>query len=189
MQCRITVKKGEGYRKIIFTSAKKVVEYEFHEATLKELLQHRMSGNPGVVYKEEDKVYYSDLQPDTEFCFVGANWKHICGKSGIECKHLSTASDECGGCAKVRDVFLSTYAVKNARSLINAKMLEKYDFVKQGIEVFNSQNFILNISVCSNYEKVEPREATTLELTEPQKMWAEIDKKQKAEEYNKRYSN
>lgn len=189
MQSRIVITKGEGYRKITFTTSKNVVEYEFHEITLKELLRRRMSGNPGVVYKDEEKVYYSDLQPGTESYFAGTGWKHICSQSGKECKHLSAASEENGGCAKVRDIFISTYAVKSPRSLKNAKMLEKYDFVKEGIEIFNSQHYSLNVSSCANYVKMAPRAANTLELTEPQKMWAEDDKKRKLEEHNKRYSN
>ena len=184
---RTTIEKLEGRRNIIFTTSKNVVKYEFQEVTLKELLRYRRSGVPGVVYKEGNSLFYADFQAGTENCFAGAVCNHVCGKAGSECKHLSTASDEKGGCAKVRDVFIPSFHHMNAISIAQGKMLEKYDFIENGIEIFNSPHFLLNVTRCRRYEKVEPRETSATELTASQKMWNEYEQAQRKEDYARRY--
>lgn len=187
MAYRVHVIKSEGSRKLVFNTSKKVVEYTLNEVTLKELFRHRLSGVAGVVYKEGEKLFYADFIDGTETCFSRINCNHICGKSSAECKYLSAKSDENGGCAKVRDSFVPSYYNKGSHVFVTGKMIEKYDFIEEGIEIFNSIHFLLNVVKCKNYKKVEPRTIDLTELTAPQKFWAECEEKSRKEALAKRY--
>ena len=185
MSYKTTIEKHGDSLNIIFTTSKGVVKYEFQKVTVEELLAHRRSGVPGVVFKDENSFYYAKLIDGMEKYF---NSIHICGKSGSECKHLSTASDENGGCAKVRDVFLPTYFNKNSVTISGAKMIEKYHFIRSGIEIFNSAHFMLNVSKCNRYEKVAPRTNSANDLSLSQQMWNEDDERRRKEAYLNRYA-
>lgn len=186
----ISIERSEGCRNVKFTTAKRNFEVEFREITQEELMKHRISGKPGVVMKDDDKIFYAEYQRGMSIYLRCMTSKHVCGQSGRECKRFSTASDCNGGCAKVRDLFITAYA-QNTRNFAKAhsqsKRIEKYEFVREGFEIFNSPHYMLLVTKCSNYVKIAPRNITTVELNAAQKLWHEDDERRKKEAYERRY--
>lgn len=186
----ISIERRESCRVVKISTAKRNFEVEFREITPEELMERRISGQPGVVMKDADKIFYAEYQRGMSVYFRYMTSKHVCGQSGRECKRFSTASDCNGGCAKVRDLFITAYAqnIRNsAKAHSQSKRIEKYEFIDEGFEIFNSSHYMLLVTKCSNYERVAPRNITTVDLNAAQKLWHEDDERRRKEAYEKRY--
>ena len=175
----------ENGRVIKLISAKGTLEYDFREIDEETLLSYRMSEKTGIVMKEGEKLFFSESDKNAKT--LVRDIPHMCGKVGCECKRLSAASDENGGCAKVRDASLTLSERNNKIATKRSKRIEKYPFVECGFEMINNEDGFLVIAKCSNYEKVPPRSTDTSTLSAPHKMWEEDDIRRRKEAEARKY--
>ena len=123
-------------------NVKTVMSYDLVEVTPEELAVYRKSGIPSFVLKVEGKLYYTSIPSDLNLVGSSILGEHQCAVVGHECKRLSAASDEHGGCAKVRDC---------------CQRIERYPWITKGYETFNTSNNCFLVVQCEHYEKCPPR--------------------------------
>lgn len=100
-----------------------------------QLEEYRNSNIPGFVLKDKDTYYYAEIR-DLEVDVDDIIGEHKCSFGKYCCKHLSAASDDDGGCAKVRGL---------------SNNIEKYDFITLGYETFNTTHDVFTVLKCSHY--------------------------------------
>lgn len=161
----------DGIQKLIFTEFKSVKDqlgnkktvlknqYQFYLKMIskEELLTKRLSKKPGFVYKIGDFFFYTDLPKAVTPSDSFANSKHICSAQGVPCcTHLSAKADEEGGCAKVRDIPMEFYQIEYPEKLLSyvkdSNRIEKYDFITEGYETFNTSNNIFVVLDCEHVQ-------------------------------------
>lgn len=123
-------------------------EYQFHEVSCKELLQHRLSQKPGIVYKFDNRFFYASvpgtLKINSQEKSLGT---HLCGKN---------CSKVCAGCPRTADLTVQ-YQMREEKcfyeAVMNSWRIEKYDFIVEGIEAFNMEcsNEALLVFKCKHY--------------------------------------
>lgn len=129
---------------------KEVVEhmpFNLVEVTSEELAGYRRSGISSFVLKVDGKLYYSKIPNNISFVSSNILVAHSCATAGKECQRLSAASDEQGGCAKVRD---------------RSKRIEKYPWITTGYETFNTKHDSFVVVNCLHYEKCPPRKKLSI---------------------------
>lgn len=127
----------------------KKTEYPLSPVTTSDVLVSRLSGKTGIVLKVGKLLYFSEIPKDIHLVGQTQIGRHLCSN----CQNMSAAADCDGGCAKVRDpnfIQRNDY-VDILSKMIASKRVEKYDFVLDGIEVFNSEQDALLIRRCANY--------------------------------------
>lgn len=135
----------------------KKVEVDYYPLTHiseEELLQKRASKIPGFVYKVNNNLFYTSLPNNLSFPYYD---KHICSssKSSHVCKRLMSLEDSEGGCVKVKDRSFEYYNqnIRSIRCLKHSKRIEKYDFITEGFETFNTTGYnIFIVLSCKNHE-------------------------------------
>lgn len=160
--------------------------FPLHKVSEEKLLELRIAGKPGFVAKYEGKYYYTPIPKNMRFVTQTTMWKHVCGKSGAECSRLSAASDEDGGCAKVRDLTVENYlsaGYELREAVILSKRIEKYDFITMGFESFNTAQDSFVVAACEHYKKEEKKEHTGLsvyhtKLALAQYVWPELSREE-----------
>lgn len=119
------------------------VSFDLVEITPDELAKRRKSGISSFVLKTNGTLYYTQVPKDINFVGFTLLGSHLCSLVGSECRRLSAASDNNGGCEKVRDLY---------------KCIEKYPWITKGYETFNTELDVFAVIRCSHYEKCPPRE-------------------------------
>lgn len=122
--------------------------YPLREVTAKELFTLRISEIPGIVYKKNDKLFYSEI-PGT----ISLNNKsgyfnhHSCG---------NYCSKVCTECPRTFDLSVSYQqrlgTASFPKAVFDSWRIEKYAFIREGLETFNmydSDEFI--VLQCDNY--------------------------------------
>ena len=89
--------------KELISENKEPHHFPLREISAKEISKYRKSEVPSFVLKIGSKLYYTEI-PNISFIGVNLLGLHKCALSGMECRRLSAASDEEGGCAKVRNL-------------------------------------------------------------------------------------
>ena len=136
--------------------------FSLTEITAKELAAYRRSGKPGFVLKYGGNLYYTSVPKKLNFVSSTILGEHRCA----ECHHLSAASDEAGGCAKVRDY---------------SKNIERYSWITTGYETFNTNHNVFVVVNCQHYEEFPPqkklsiKETNRLRLGLAQFMWEWVE--------------
>lgn len=125
----------------IMQREKDVHIFELSEITSDELIEHRKSGKPSFVYKVDNKYYYCEIPYNLNLVGTTFLGQHLCGCVGHECNRLSAASDEEGGCAKVRG---------------RSRGIERYPWITKGYETFNTGYGAFVVLECEHYEKMKP---------------------------------
>lgn len=122
--------------------------YQLRPVTAQELLELRLSMKPGLVYKQEDSLFYTDIPDDLSISGKG-NFKHMCNKDCVEVGF---------NCPRTRDLttsFQMRIGQPFVRAVKKSWRIEKYPFIKEGIESFNMKNsydaFI--VIECIHYQK------------------------------------
>ena len=118
------------------------LSFNLTEVTPAQLNEYRKSGVSSFVLKKDGKLYYTSIPHNLSFVSSTVLGKHICAVQNHECKHLSAASDELGGCAKVRE---------------GARRIERYPWITTGYETFNTLNDSFVVVNCLHYEQCPPR--------------------------------
>ncbi len=115
--------------------------FDLVEVTPKELAIYRKKGIPSFVLKVDANLYYGIIPAGLSFVGCDILGPHRCAAIGQECNRLSPASDEEGGCAKVRN---------------HAKYIERYPWITSGYETFNTKHDFFVVAKCLHYEKCPP---------------------------------
>lgn len=136
----------------VVTMGKK--EYKLREVSEKELFKLRLKGNPGLVFKDNNQLWYTEL-PDDRIRFTAEERKaisHRCSSEYECCSRLSAELDPIG-CACVRDESFSKYRKSPHHRKDRCEMcmrIEKYSFITYGIETFNMVEDNLKVISCKN---------------------------------------
>ena len=125
-------------------------QYPMYKVSEKELMNHRLSKIPGVVYKKGSTLFYTTI-PNTlnlNTDFERSNGKHACGE------HCTMV---CRGCPRTRDFTVNSqirFGKTFARAVNDSWRIEKYPFVLEGIESFNmgTTSEACLIMSCENYK-------------------------------------
>ncbi len=125
----------------------------FSKISVDEIFEKRIGNTPGLVLKKNQEYFFTEIPADLG-CFGIA--KHKCYCNGHLCKKLSAKDDLHGGCVKVRDIPIEAFSKKSKQKLKNACRIEKYDFITEGIESFNTKNNFFIVIECTHYEKSNP---------------------------------
>ncbi len=138
-------------------------EYEFREVTAEELLKLRLSGTPGIAYKFDESLYYTEVPGDLKINRVDdSNGVHLCGKN---------CTKVCAGCTRVRDLTVAFQLRMNKEfpyTVLDSWRIEKYDYVQEALEAFNmyQQNDGCTVYRCANYEEAPPRVSKRVSTTD-----------------------
>lgn len=112
------------------------------EVSSEALADYRKKGIPSFVLKTDGKLYYSAIPDNISFVSSTILGAHQCAIAGKECRRLSAASDEDGGCEKVRNY---------------SKYIERYSWITTGYETFNTKQDSFVVAKCLNYKKCPHR--------------------------------
>lgn len=178
---KLNLKKAKKYEIISKKEVSKEVEdlsFTLKPVTVAELAAYRNDDIPSFVLVENGEFYWSKIPGDISFYnskLLGGI--HLCSESKHECSRLSAASDELGGCAKVRN---------------KATGIEKYPWITSGYETFGTSNDSLFVGSCSHYEvciqkppmSVEARNRAKLALA--QYVWDDVNS---MEEVRRRFAS
>lgn len=120
------------------------------EVTPEELDEYRKKGVSSFVLKMEGRLFHATIPGNISFVSSTILGPHKCAIAGHECHRLSAASDEEGGCEKVRN---------------RSNYIERYPWITTGYETFNTKHDAFIVVNCLNYEKCPPRKRhTTTEI-------------------------
>lgn len=112
------------------------------EVTPEELVEYRKNGIASFVLKVDDKLYYTKIPDYMSFFSSNIFGTHRCSMVGHECNRLSAASDQHGGCAKVRH---------------RSQHIERYPWITMGYETFNTKYESFIVVKCLHYQKIPTR--------------------------------
>lgn len=118
------------------------------EVTPEMLSDYRNTMIPSFVLKIEGKLFYSEIPDDISFVSSTIIGPHKCAMSGRECRRLSAASDEDGGCERIRDLCCN---------------IENYPWITVGYETFNTKHDSFVVVNCLHYEKCPPQKSRSIE--------------------------
>lgn len=110
--------------------------YQLSEVSSRQLKSYRSAGKPGLVLKEENHLYYAPI-PNLNLVSSTLLGRHKCSIYNCECAHLTAASDELGGCEKVRR---------------HSTGIEKLHFIQLGYETFNCTFNCFVVIKCNHYK-------------------------------------
>lgn len=126
-----------------------VFSYPLRQVSVQELLELRLSKVPGVVYKKDNSFFYAAIPG--ELSFAGKAYslgRHACGE---QCTMV------CKGCSRTSDLTVA-YQQRIGRrfsdAVKNSWRVEKYDFIREGLETFNmsTPNDAFIVFQCENYQ-------------------------------------
>ena len=129
----------------------KKLNLPLREVTAEELLEYRRNKVPSFVLKMGNRLYYTEIPSNANFMTAGLFCRHKCADARNECRRLSAAEDEKGGCAKVRNF---------------SKFIERYPWIVEGFETFGTELDAFVVGKCSHYEKCPPQ-GDLLEVNKP----------------------
>lgn len=144
-------------------------EYPLREISVEEIIELRKTTIPSFVLKKNGHFYYTRIHKNMKFTNNMVLGAHLCGG----CQHCSAAPDEKGGCPKVRNLDFSAFRVskKNFDAAVMAsKRIEKYDFILEGFESFNTSQESFVVTRCTNFESDEVRPPLSLDETNRRKL-------------------
>ena len=125
------------YKKQLDQVVESKKSFDLTQVTAEELEKYRRSEIPSFVLKMDDKLYYTKIPKNLHFVSSTILGEHQCAK----CRHLSAASDENGGCAKVRN---------------NSERIERYPWITEGYETFNTDHDSFVVTNCLHFENYLP---------------------------------
>lgn len=107
-------------------------EYTFKEISTEELMQRRLSTQPGIVYKRGNQLFFVNVPENLKISNSEMNiGTHLCGKN---CPHV------CKGCERTSDLTVP-YQMRLRKifylAVEDSWRIEKYKFITEGMEAFN----------------------------------------------------
>lgn len=140
--------------------------FDLVEITPEELDVYRSKEIPSFVLKVDGKLYYTSIPDNLSFVSSTILGEHKCSAVKRECRRLSAASDENGGCAKVRNY---------------SQCIERYPWISVGFESFNTKHDSFVVISCSNYRKCPPKklysaaERSKAKISLAQFLWDDVE--------------
>lgn len=131
--------------------------------TTEKLAEKRKLQIPSMVLKEGDQLYYAEIPKNLDMYSAQILGEHKCARP---CKRLSAASDENGGCAKVRD---------------SSTCIERYPWIILGYETFATTHDVFVVACCDHYTVFPPRpykssvEINAAKINLANFIWPEVD--------------
>lgn len=122
-------------------------EIKFAKTTREEIVEKRLNKEIGVVMVVDGETYFANIHEKARLETLLEAKLHKCGC----CKRLSAKTDECGGCAKVRDYPIEEY--ETVTSIQNKMRIEKYPFITEGLDAMNTTHRETLILECEHFEK------------------------------------
>lgn len=113
-----------------------------------ELLNLRVSKIPGFVLKLDNRLYFAEIEYSTVISCI----------ENLPCKHLCAICTNClpNKCIKIQDgpvSFNLKYISSDYRNAVaKASRIDKYSFIHDGFETFNTVNDSFLIFDCGKYE-------------------------------------
>jgi len=126
------------------------LEFALTEITTEELKEYRINKVPSFLLKVDGKLYYSKMPEDINLFSCNLLGDHLCSHGNVTCKRLSAASDQDGGCAKVRS---------------RSTKIEKYPWITTGYETFNTEHDSFIVIHCKHYKECPSREPINVSET------------------------
>ena len=113
------------------------IKLKMQEVTEGQITEYRQSDIPILLMKKDGKLLLTEIPTDVNiFTLAKCLGTHKCGKVREECKRLLALPDEKGGCEKVRN---------------HSSFLERYPWIKEGYETFNTRKDIFVVKKCEHY--------------------------------------
>lgn len=156
------------WKTISSSQIKEMVEtlnFPLRKVSPEEVSEFREKGIPSFVMKVCGEFYYAKIPNNITFMSSSILGTHVCAEVHKECRRLSAASDEDGGCKKVRD---------------SLKRIEDYPWITKGYQTFNTKCNSFRVVACEHYEKCAPQasipqtERTHRKLAIAQYVWPDI---------------
>ena len=135
--------KDGGVSRSILNEEVEELTFELSEVTPKELAIYRAKRVPSFVLKVDDHLYHTSIPAKINFVGSTIIGPHKCSLVSKECRRLSAALDEEGGCAKVRN---------------SSNNIERYPWIKKGYETFNTNHDSFVVVECGHYKPCLPKE-------------------------------
>ena len=99
------VKSGKSKQnKVLTETVEMIKEYKLEATDKGSLRKLRKSNEPLFIFKDGENYYYTKIPYDMSF-LKALNIEHKCARHNGVCRRMCPAADECGGCAKVRDLY------------------------------------------------------------------------------------
>lgn len=124
-----------------------ISDFRFQDVSVQELEELRKSETAGLVLKIDGRLYYAEISKDVNLSSANYFGNHMCSFNNVTCKRLSAATDEEGGCAKVRDFSCG---------------IERYDWITRGYETFGTTHDVFVVAQCNHFEKCPPRKSVSV---------------------------
>jgi len=127
------------------------IKHLLKEVSEEELMNIRLKRKLGVVLKLNGKLYFlsdSSKAVIAREIFGG----HLCGKCEFGSETI---------CPKIMDWFVKVFeeeGIVGPYAVKKAKRIEKYDFIVEGIEAFNTSDYYMIVTNCSKYQHSKPNE-------------------------------
>lgn len=139
-------KMDKNNEKVIAVISKKILDrkvenmcFNLIEVTADMIANYRKKGIPSIVVKIDGTLYHSEIPNNISFLTSNLLGTHQCSSMKDGCRRLSAASDEKGGCEKVRNK--STY-------------IERYPWIITGFETFNTRLNSFVVINCLHFESI-----------------------------------
>ena len=131
---------GKVIKKITKNEKKEILSvqrFDLKQITRQQLLEFRKKRIPSFVLKKDGQFFHTRIDPELSFLSSNLLGYHMCAMMTNCCTHLSAASDEEGGCAKVRNM---------------ARYIERYPWITLGYETFSTKCDSFMVAKCNHYE-------------------------------------
>lgn len=131
-----------------------IQQYMFQEVTREQLIQFRLSKKPGLVYKSEDKYYYTAIPDTLRLISSESNFgPHLCGRN------CANVCKNCPRTVALTVKYQQRLGKKFVEAVRDSWRIEKLPFITEGLEAFNMEwsNDASVVICCSQYTLSAPR--------------------------------
>ncbi len=178
---RVLKDKEEKFIKRLLNEEIKPMAFPLIQVTADQIEQCRKKGISSFVYKQNGELFWARIPNNIAFVSSGLlGGIHKCAVSGNVCQHATAASDEAGGCEKVRN---------------GSCYIERYDWIPTGYETFNTKHDSFVVVRCLKHENCPPKpprtaaEINALRLGLAQFVWEDVTTFQEVQLRKRRAQN
>ena len=142
------------------------IKFPLAEVTIDQIKELRKSEIPSFLLKENESYYFAKIPKGLNLLSSHLLGRHCCSNASHTCGRLSSATDEEGGCAKVRNF---------------SKGIERYPWITAGYETFNCRHPAFVVAKCDHFEVALPhaplsaKEKNEASLLLAQFVWEDVD--------------
>lgn len=121
------------------------MDFSLQEISPEELAERRVKNVPSFVFQQNEKLYFTEIPETLNVYASSILGTHLCTFPEKECCKFSAASDENGGCAKVRNF---------------SKCIELYPWITEGYETFGTLLDSFGVTKCSHYKMISSKKGS-----------------------------